>query len=60
MKQSLKKNSEPTIVNSIVENNLSKWKQRKTTGTLVSLIDWKIYFDKFISVVKELNHSTEK
>ena len=44
--------------NSNIENNPSKWKQRKTTrGTLMSLIAWKISFDKVISVAQQLVQS---
>ena len=44
LKQSLKKNFEPTIENSNIENNSSKWTERNTiVATFVSLIACKIH-----------------
>ena len=45
LKQLLKKNYEPTLENSVTENNPSKWKQSRTAlKFFLSLIAGKIYY----------------
>ena len=52
LKLLLKKNFEPTIATSNIENKPWKWKQRKTTvGTLTILIPSKIYTVFYIKTI---------